>query len=187
MKNTSQFIWTVFFVLVVPLTIYTVYSGFIVGEMQLPGGFKFVFREKPKGIAGKKLDNLSQAELEKRQEQLEKRFKELEQKQGNFNQGNISPQTQSINITGTWYSPNGLSYRIEQRGNLVALQEVNPFYGVTAVGQGQIQGQSVLINYQTAAYTQGVANLTISPEGRSLNGFFRDNYSGYTIPMTLSR
>ena len=71
--------------------------------------------------------------------------------------------------------------------NRYYLTAANPFYGVKAVGQGQIQGQSVLINYQTAAYTQGVANLTISPEGRSLNGFFRDNYSGYTVPMALSR
>ena len=81
----------------------------------------------------------------------------------------------------------GLSYLIEQRGNFVTIQEINPFYGVTAVGQGQIQGQSVLINYQTASYTQGTGNLTGSPDGRSLNGYFQDNYSGYKVSAILNR
>ena len=115
---------------------------------------------------------------------LEKRFQKLEEQ---ASKSTIAPEPQTINLTGTWYGLNGISYQIFQNGNLVTIQEISPLYGVTAVGQGQIQGQSVVINYQTASYTQGVANLTISPEGRSLNGTFRDINSGYTVPATLSR
>ena len=82
MKGTRNFIWTVFLVLVVPLAFYTAYSGFVVGEMELPGGFRFVFREKKTGgitdTTNEALDNLSEAELEQRQAELEQRFQELE-------------------------------------------------------------------------------------------------------------
>lgn len=185
MKDISKFIWTVFFLLVIPLVIYTVYSGFVVGEMELPGGFRFVFRDNHRGITDpEKIDDLSDAELERRQAELEERFQELEQRE---NKTTAFSQFQNVNLTGTWYSQYGLSYQISQNGNFVTIQEIHPLYGVTAIGQGQIQEQSVTINYQTAAYTQGVANLTISPEGRSLNGTFKDNYSGYTVPATLNR
>jgi hypothetical protein len=184
MKNTPNLVWAIFFLLVVPLAGYTAYSGFVVGEMELPGGFRIVFREKPRGTTDDKIDDLSKAELEKRQAELDARFRKLEQQ---ANQSSIPSKSQDINLSGTWYSQGGLSYQIVQSGNFVTIQEINPLYGVTAVGQGQIQGQTVLINYQTASYTQGIANLTISPEGRSLNGTFRDNYSGYTVPAILSR
>ncbi|MCU0552149.1 MAG: hypothetical protein MUC48_22665 [Leptolyngbya sp. Prado105] len=184
MKNVSTLIWAVFFLLILPLVGYTVYSGLIVGEMELPGGFKVTFREKPKSTTDSKLGELSKEELEKRQTALEKRFKELEQQ---ANRSQSPPQVQPINLSGTWYAPSGLSYQIVQNGNFMAIQEFNPTYGITAIGRGQIQGQTVLINYQTAAYTQGIGNLTISPDGRALNGFFRDNYSGYTVPASLNR
>lgn len=188
MKDISKFIWAVFFVLVLPLAAYTAYSGFVIGEMVLPGGFEFVFREKYKGTTNEeKIDELSDEELQKRQIELEQRFQELEQKASQPEGSEIPQQPQSINLSGIWYGQNGLSYQISQDGDFVTIQEMNPLYGVTAVGQGSVQGESVVIDYQTASYTQGVANLTMSPEGRSLNGTFRDNYTGYTVPVTLNR
>lgn len=188
MKGSRNFIWTVFFVLVVPLVFYTVYSGLVVGEIELPGGFRFVFRERRIGgttdTAKEELDDLSEAELEQRQAELEQRFQELEQQ---TNQPEIPQAPQGVDLNGIWYSQNGLSYQIVQNGNFITIQEINPLYGVTAVGQGQVQNQTIQITYQTAAYQQGSANLTISSDGRSLTGTFRDAYTGFTVPANLYR
>ncbi|MCU0565751.1 MAG: hypothetical protein MUF49_04045 [Oculatellaceae cyanobacterium Prado106] len=170
--------------LVVPLALYTAYSGFVVGELEMPGGFRIVFREKSQGTVDDRIDDLPKEELERRQAELEERFRALEQKE---NQSPIPPQAEYIDLNGIWYGHEGLTYQIVQNGNLVAIQEISPLYGITAVGQGQIQGQSVLINYQTASFTQGVANLTLSSEGRSLTGTFQDMASGFTVPAVLNR
>jgi hypothetical protein len=182
MKNISNFAWAALFILIVPLAIYTAYSGFVVGEIYLPGGFRVIFREGPKV---KELEGLSKQELEKRQAELERRQAELERLAREEKKGESQPL--SINLSGAWYSQSGLSYQIMQSGNFITFQEYNPLYGViTAVGEGKIQNQSILINYQTASYTRGVSNLTISPDGRSLNGSFQDS-SGYTGYTTLNR
>ena len=188
MKNNQNFIWAVFFLLVLPLVGYTAYSGLVVGEMELPGGFRFTFRERENGgtseATDRSLENLSETELSQRQTELEERFDELE-RQSEVDE--LSQPLPDIDLSGDWYSQAGLWYQIVQNGSFLTIQEMSPTYGITAGGEGQSHGQTVLIDYQTAAYTQGVADLTISPAGQSLSGSFRDNYSGYTVPVLLSR
>jgi hypothetical protein len=58
---------------------------------------------------------------------------------------------------------------------------------VTAVGQGQVMGRSIQLSYQTATYSQGAGELTLSPDGRSMSGYFKDLTYGTTIPITLYR
>lgn len=193
MKNNQNFLWAVFFLPVLPLAGYTVYSGLVVGEMELPGGFRFTFRERKNGgtseASDQALEDLSETELSQRQTELEERFNELERQSEADESSQSLPDTEltDIDLSGDWYSQAGLWYQIVQNGSFLTIQEVSPAYGITAVGEGQIQGQSVLIDYQTAAYTQGVADLTLSPDGQSLSGSFRDNFSGYTVPVLLSR
>ncbi|NET01868.1 MAG: hypothetical protein F6K61_15100 [Sphaerospermopsis sp. SIO1G1] len=186
MKNSSNFVWVVFFLLIVPLAIHAVYSGLVVGKMELPGGFRIVFqeREERSRTDNKKIDDLPKEELEKRQKELEERFEQLEKQ---ADRSSRDSQSQDVNLSGTWYGQQGGSYQIIQQGKFITMQEFSPLYGVTAVGQGEIRGQTVTINYQTAFYTTGIANLTISENGRSLNGTLRDNNSGLAAPIILNR
>lgn len=182
--KTPAFIWVVFFSLVLPLAIYTAYSGFVVGELELPGGFRIVFRESQRDRIDESVGELSSEELENRQAELEERFGELERRVG---QPPVSPQPRNLDLNGTWYSQGGLSYEIVQNGSFIAIQEIHPIFGVTAVGQGNIRGYLISINYQTASYASGKASMTVAPDGRSLHGTLRDAFSGYTTPISLNR
>lgn len=178
-------IWAVFFLIILPIAAYFLYFGFVVGEVALPGGYRLTLRDSD-ALPERKIEDLSKEELEKRQADLKKRFKELAQKIKQP-QSSLPFQRIDFDLTGTWYGSGTLTYQIIQNGNIVAIQEINPAYGIAAIGTGEIQGQSIVIAYQTLYNTEGVANLTLSPDQRSLEGFFKDTYSGYTTSVTLNR
>ena len=64
---------------------------------------------------------------------------------------------------------------------------MNPWLGVTAVGEGTISGNILNISYTTAIGTSGQAQLQISPDGRQMWGQSRDMVTGITVPMQLQR
>jgi hypothetical protein len=92
-----------------------------------------------------------------------------------------------VNINGTWYSDEGLSYVITQSGNNIYLEEINPLYGTTASGQGTISGQDVDISVTTAAGTQGRARFRVSDDGEELIGEYTDITRGMSMPLDLYR
>ncbi|BAU11493.1 hypothetical protein LEP3755_19920 [Leptolyngbya sp. NIES-3755] len=174
-------IWVVFLLIIVSIGLY---FGLVVRELILPGGFRLGFGDD--SLPERKIEDLSQEELAKRQADLKKRFTELVQ---NVRQPQVTLPFQRVDfdLTGTWYGSGTLSYQIVQNGNVVALQESNPAYGIAAIGTGEIQGQSIIINYQTVYNTEGIANLNLTPDGRILEGTFTDTYSGQATPVKLNR
>lgn len=178
--------WAVFFLLILPVTAITVYRGFVVGEMELPGGFRITFKDAG-GTAQPiedELKNQSEQEKEQRQNQLEAELEELKRR---LNKTTNSPQPSFRDLSGTWYGQGGITYKISQSGSQLTIEEISPYYGVTAVGNGHIRGNSVSFSYHTAAFTQGSSELTLSSDGNSLSGYFRDNNYGTTVPANLHR
>lgn len=175
-------IWVVFLLIIISIGLY---FGLVVRELTLPGGLRLGFGDD-ESLPERKIEDLSTEELEKRQADLKKRFTELVQK---VRQPQVALPFQRVDfdLTGTWYGSGTLSYQIVQNGNVVAIQESNPVYGIAAIGTGQIQAQSIVINYQTVYNTEGIANLTVSPDGRLLDGTFTDTYSGHSTPVKLNR
>ena len=106
------------------------------------------------------------AELEQRQDKLDSKLKELEEAFSTTPESHLNTTQPVYNLSGTWRSPVGISYNISQYGNAITIQELHPTYGVTAVGQGVINQQTVNIDYVTALYTQGKGVLKISDDGR---------------------
>lgn len=103
----------------------------------------------------------------------------------------IAPPT-NINISGTWTDNNtGASYVFSQSGNSIVFQEhsINNFGQpiVSAEGSGTISSRNININYVTMFGTNGVATMTVSPNGSNITGSFRDNVSGAVMNMNLWR
>ena len=67
-----------------------------------------------------------------------------------------------MNLSGTWQANlSSSSYIINQFGNAITIQEVDPFYGITAVGQGVIHQDIINIDYFNAFYIQGTGILRV--------------------------
>jgi hypothetical protein len=90
----------------------------------------------------------------------------------------------SLDLTGWWTANNGMSYRIDQYGDQIVLQEISE-YGVTAAGAGVIEGSNVSVPYEAVDGSFGEARLAWA-DG-VLSGVF-ENYSyGTTVPVFMSR
>ena len=177
---SSKFLWTVLFIVIIPLIGYALYSGLMVGKIELPGGFKIEFEAPPEALADDKLDSMEREELESRQAELEGRLKEMERQleAKRDAEEEIDFVEPEVDISGVWQSTAGLTYNITQQGSYITIQEVNPLYGVTAVGEGELIDNLLTISYRTALNTVGQGNLSLSNYGRSLSGTFTDSYSG---------
>ena len=99
----------------------------------------------------------------------------------------VPPPQAIISLYGQWAGPGGLSYIIRQQGSYITIQEMNPWLGVAAVGEGTINGNIVNLSYTTAIGTAGQAQLQISPDGRQMLGQSRDMVTGVTMPMQMQR
>lgn len=136
------------------------------------------------------LSQLNQQELSQRHAELEKKLREMEvkikEKEHQLNQTE-GMQVQYVNISGTWQGTGGLSYIINHSGNFVTVQEINPIYGITAVGQGTIDGQNIDVWYTTAIGTTGRALLKVSADGRQITGTITDQSIGISTPIALYR
>jgi len=169
---------------IVPLTLYTLYSGFVVGEMELPGGFRITFQKNQamESPVEDQLDQQSEREREQRQGELEEEIIRLRDR---LDSG--PGASASMDLNGVWYGNNGITYQIAQQGTAFTIQEQHPYYGITAVGAGHISGQRLSFDYQTAGYTLGYGELSLSSDGRTLRGSFHDANSGMTMRAYLSR
>jgi hypothetical protein len=118
---------------------------------------------------------------------LEQRARE--QPQTRLIQRQIQANRSTIpNLAGNWRSAAGLTYVVNQFGNYISVQEVNPMLGgVTAVATGQIEGPSFNLPAYTLAGTTGVLSLQLSEDETQLTGQYRDNVVGSEVPMVLSR
>lgn len=146
--------------------------------------------------AAKQVD---QHEMARRQADLEAKLRRMEEmlKRSEARPVRRSPEGESVdgtappphqmNIAGTWHDRTGVSWVIQQTGTAVAVQELNPLLGVTAVGQGTVSGHQLQLTYQSAMQTTGQAALTISNDGRSLLGNARDNVTGVTFQLMFTR
>ncbi len=148
----------------------------------------------PKGMASEvSVKKMGQEAMHSRQVELEQRLRDMEEALKRAERGG-APRTSTaakparrVSLTGTWQSPEGLSYVIHQEGEDLTIQEVSPLYGVTAVGEGTIEGQKVEISYATAVGTMGKADLTLASSGKELTGTFKDLTTGASLPLTLRR
>ncbi len=187
MQLPKNFLW-VALVCLVGVIAYTIVNQ---------GGFLKQFSVGSDGISMEfdQLKDLPGQELAERQNKLEQKIANIN---NTLEQGSAAPQTaannvnasysqNSINLNGRWNTNVGFSYLITQYANEISIQEFSPVYGITAVGQGQINGQSVSITYQTALNTQGNGVLNISPDGRSINGQFRDHMTGNVTSVLMYR
>ncbi len=138
--------------------------------------------------------NLDRDELRRTQQQLEELKRQMADKlareEADYEEddaGFADLPLQPPNVAGYWQSPTGLNYGIAQQGSSLTIQENNPLLGVTAVGQGGLQGVNLSFTITTAAGTTGVAHLQLSPDGRQLVGQYRDNVTGVVVPLQLFR
>jgi len=146
------------------------------------------------------LKEIPKGELNKRQDELEKQLQALKEKSNDDgapvvnNVQEASPvqnyQTQQAavaNVNGYWNSDDGSTYTINQFGSEITIQQSSPLYGVVAVGQGNISGNTIHISFTTALYTQGTGRLQIDAGGQQIFGSFTDSASGFTSNARLFR
>lgn len=176
-------LWTVIIgVLIVIVVLYMLYPESTIKRIKIPGLFEAEFE---KLTPEDKIEQIPKAELAQRQEELKKDLSQWEMEMEKI--GGQQQPTALHNISGTWQAAGGLSYFIQQSGNIVTVQEISPVYGVTAVGQGVIVGQDIDISYTTIIGTTGRSLLTLSADGRQLTGSFRDDITGASGPIALYR
>lgn len=131
-----------------------------------------------------RLDEMDRDDLLQRQQELED---ELRRMRHEMQSKNTETPERSVDLSGTWNGNNGISYIIQQSGDAITIQEVNPFYGITAAGKGTIRRGVIDITYLTAMNTRGRARLKVSANGRQLSGTFTDLASGFRVSATLVR
>ena len=91
------------------------------------------------------------------------------------------------NLTGRWMSVDGVAYNMVQRGDQIVFQEIHPMYGITAVGEGEVDANELSISYRLSDGSTGSGDLEISPDGRRIIGSVTNFMTGITTPIILSR
>jgi len=191
-SGARNFVWIVVSMLLVVVVGYNLYSGATVKKIGIPGIFQIEFGERPDPVARNELDRMDKQELLQRQAELERKLQAIEK---DVNRADPSPsdprrpqqqqQARSLNVTGSWQSAAGLTYVLQQNGNYVAFQEINPIYGITAVGEGTIAGRVLDISYTTALGTIGKAHLRVSADGQHMSGTATDLSTGGSSSLNL--
>lgn len=141
------------------------------------------------------IENLDKEELTRRQAELEEKLHKMEKALGGKEKEEQPPQvqqtqeskTQNFNISGTWQGSSDLSYIVYQSGNALTIREINPIFGVTAIGQGVITQRDIDISYTTAIGTMGRAFLKVSDNGQQMTGTFTDLTTRISMPAHLYR
>lgn len=196
--SAKNFLWVVVALLLIVIVVYNLSSGLSVKKINISGIFEAEFAEKPASVATPaQIEKVGEDELKTRQAELEEKLKELEAQLAEKGETPVavdpdvfeeaSEPMRLPSLAGTWSTAQGVSYNIQQNANAMTLQEVNPIYGVTAVGQGTIVGQNVQFTITTALGTYGSAQLNLSGDGRQLNGYYSDSVTGAVVPLALFR
>ena len=78
---------------------------------------------------------------------------------------------------------------IQQMGNLVTIQMVQPypFPTVIAAGQGTIAGDTLQISYRHANGSMGAGQLQVSADGEEIVGTVVNQFTGQLWPVRLFR
>jgi hypothetical protein len=177
MKFSKPFIWVVL-ILTVFLVLYAVFrQGQTITEVNIGGDLGVL-------IKFDKLKEISKNDLKNRQDKLETKLSKVEKDFHKIPQD--SQVTQQFNINGTWQSNSGSSYIINQYGNAVSIQEVHPFYGITAIGEGLMTQRDVNISYLNAFYSKGNGILHVV-DNKRIDGQFTDSTTKFTTRTTLYR
>jgi hypothetical protein len=180
------------------LIVYLVSQGGPVQQIDVPGGGSVKFG--PRTLVGpEKAEETSTPELRARQAELEEKIRRLDEQLAAREKsagtggsgpgaGGVTQAPAEMNLAGPWQGAQGLySFTLTQSGPALALQWFEPMRGLIAVGQGQLQGRTLNLNYTTIFGTQGVAQLQASPDGLQLTGGFQDLTTGYQGPLFLTR
>lgn len=180
----KKFLWVAILgPLIVIFGLYILYPESTIKRIKVPGLFEAEFERKL--IPQEKIEDIPTTERVQLQEELNNKLLQAETK---INEA--VPQTQENfylpKISGVWQTADGISYTIQQRGNMVAIQE-NTIYGITLVGQGTINEQGIDINYNTILGTTGALTLELSENERQLEGSFKDAVTGVSGLVILFR
>lgn len=187
------------------LIAYVVYinfkAGITVRKVSVPGMMELEFADRQGLGSVAEPGKTDESGLRENQTRLETKLAELEDRLAERGSAPppepdeiASPEDSSFGgaaaapgLQGQWFSPQGLTYIVQQRGDYVTLQEFNPLLGITAVGEGRIRGTQLELSYSTAVGTFGQATLQLSEDGSTLWGQSRDVTTGLVMNMQLQR
>ena len=136
-------------------------------------------------------DQANASEMQAQQDALMKKLEDMERKLSAKASApdpmvaNVRPQT--VNVAGEWESDAGDMYIFAQVGNRVTFREVNLMSGVTAAGEGTINGRRIQLQYTTFVGTTGSAQFTVGEDNDELSGSFTDHVSGMSQALYLTR
>ncbi|WNJ17826.1 hypothetical protein [Pontibacter sp. G13] len=185
MSNAKSPIRLIIWVLVLPLILYAMYRGLNLKKVEIPGLFVAEFEPTDREDAIRySQESITEEERTAGQAVLRDLIKEslyesspVEQAQrGNYG-----------HFVGSWLGVGGTTYSIQRHEGTLVIQEYHPLYGLTAAGNGHLEGNRFLFNYQTSVFSHGTGELTASPDGQSLQGFFRDAVTGHPTKAWLQR
>jgi hypothetical protein len=207
--------WLVVAILLVVLFVgYSIYAGLPIKKIGIPGLFSVEFGERTSGLVSdadlSKLNVVqreeSQARLEEQLSSLEKKLDQLKTSSGAAVGESAAPQGEEANraegaasavgtaepappvdVTGTWYDAAGYSYIFQQAGNYVAFQELNPLVGVSAVGEGTIDGRVINLSLTTILGEALTADLEVSEDGQAIGGTVTSPVYGDTLYVEFFR
>ena len=184
--SAPKFVWYAALGIIIALVIYNLYSGLVANEIGIPGVFTAKFGQKQPGMNPDQGSQPSGDDVAKQQKALQDQLAQMREELAK--QKTKPPQLQTTNIAGTWYGAGNLYYIINQNGNALEIQEVNPnIGGISAAGRGWLNQQDVDISYSTVQGTSGRALLKVSDDGHHITGTFTDLNFGTTMPANLSR
>lgn len=119
--------------------------------------------------------------VKQQQPELEDRLNRIESEL----QNRRSAEPSAIDVSGTWLADNGYNYVFQQYGDAVAFSEES-IYGVTATGQGRIDGNRLKITFQAWNLSVGTSELVLNPDG-SLTGTVTNTAQGFSFPIQMFR
>jgi hypothetical protein len=100
-------------------------------------------------------------------------------------QAQATPSPSASDLSGTWHSSSGLTYTITQYGGQAVVEENSPF-GLTAVGQGTVTGNTATFDYRAVDGSTGRASLQVV-DGSTIDASFENDSHGTSTQAALTR
>lgn len=102
--------------------------------------------------------------------------------------GLLANPAQAPAITGNWAGSDGLTYNIQQQGNMLAVVGGYPNQALIISGKGILNDRIIDLEFiRVTDNTGGKAHLMVSPNGRALQGQYRNLVTGETGEMVMTR
>jgi hypothetical protein len=151
-------VFRVMVLLFIGLVIVAIWQGGAIGEISLGGN---------DGVSVK----MNKAEVQANQPALEDRLERIES-----NLQERSPEaTATIDISGSWRGENGFDYFFEQFGDTFTFSEESS-YGLTATGQGTINGDRLRLTFEAWNESTGRAEMVLAGNGVLSGTVTNDTY-----------